>query len=81
MKTRRASVFAGIAVTCFLISGVANGGAARPECHHFGVTPLYDNNRTKKKTRICLTSSEMISTLEWTKNNKHLLKRLFRMGR
>ena len=69
MKTRRASVFAGIAVTCFLISGVANGGAARPGSHHFEVTLFYDNNRTKTKTRICLTSLEMFSTLEWTKNN------------
>ena len=70
MKTRRASDSAGIAVTCFLISGVANGGgAARPGCHHFGVTPFYDNNRTKKKSRICLTSLEMFITLEWTKNN------------
>ena len=67
MKTRRASVFARIAVTCFLISGIVNGvgvGAARPGCHHVGVTPFYDNNRTKKKTRICLTSLEMFSTLE-----------------
>ena len=43
MKTRRASVFAGIAVTCFLISGVANGGQPAPGVamsglHHFMIT-------------------------------------------
>ena len=35
-------------------------GAARSRCHHFGVTPFYDTNRTKKKTT-CLTSLEMFS--------------------
>ena len=45
-----------------------NGETACPECHHFGVTPFYDTNRTKKKTTICLISLEMLSTLEWTKN-------------
>ena len=42
--------------------------AARFGCHHFGVTPFYDTNRTIKKTKICLIlSSEMFSALEWTK--------------
>ena len=61
-------LFAEIAVTCFLISGVANGGGGVAG-HHFGVTAFYDNNQTKKKTKICLTSLEMCSKLEWTKNN------------
>ena len=73
MKTRRASAFAGIAVTCFLISGIANGGAAHPVCHHFGVTPFYDNNRTKKKTRICLTSLECLA--HW--NGLKIIKTIF----
>ena len=41
-----------------------------------GVSPFYVNNRTKNKARIIniiigtsLTSLEMFSTLEWTKNN------------
>ena len=37
-------------------------GAARPGSHHFGVPPFYDKNRTKKKTTMCLTSVEMLST-------------------
>ena len=37
-------------------SGVATG-AARPGCHHFGVTPFYDASRAKL---------EMFSTVEWT---------------
>ena len=41
-------------------------GAARPWCHHFGVTPFYDTNPTKKDAT-GLTSLEMFSTLEWTK--------------
>ena len=42
-------------------------GGARSGCHYFEVTPFYDNNRTKKKTTVCLTSLEMFSILEWTK--------------
>ena len=49
MKTRRASAFAGIAVTCFLISGVADGGAARPGCHHFGVDHFMITIEQKRK--------------------------------
>ena len=52
-----------------------NEGTACPECHHFGVTPFYDTNRTKKKTTMCLISLKMLSTLEWTKNDlKYPLK-------
>ena len=48
-------------------SGVARRGAAAPWCHHFGLTPFYDTNGTKKKTTIRLIPLEMFSTLEWTK--------------
>ena len=27
-------------------------GAARPGCHHFGVTPFNDTNRTKKTNNL-----------------------------
>ena len=43
------------------------GEAARPGCHHFGVTPFYDTNQTKKKTTLCLKLLEMFSKLKWTK--------------
>ena len=42
-------------------SGVARGGAARPGCHHFGVTPFCNTSQTEKKTTICLISLEMLS--------------------
>ena len=38
------------------------GGGGLPGCHHFGVTPFYDINRTKKKTTIFLAALEMFST-------------------
>ena len=59
-----------------LLSGVAmgrrrhEGGEGRPGSHHFGVTPFYDTNRTKKKkkkTRIRLIPLEIFSALERTK--------------
>ena len=61
------------------VTSLGGGGAARPGCHDFGVTPFYDTNRTKKKTTLCLVSLKMLSTMKWTKNDlKHLLKHLFR---
>ena len=41
------------------------------------MTPFYDTNRAKKKTRKYLISLEMFGTLEWSKNDlKHRLKHL-----
>ena len=48
-------------LTVFTVASLKGAeGAARPGCHHFGVTPFYDTNQTKTKTNIIFNVVEKI---------------------